>query len=218
MMNARLAASAALAVALAAPAALAQRAMQFDLNNLNFQAENSGGLPGAFGGLNHTGSVVLTTAAPSQLVDLALRASPGQAFLAQAAQNLTNLTMNINLTSGMVTGGTFSLDINGGPGGGGDRYTANIGSAGTVTPFVGGGFKIEGLTSAGAFSDSTFATVPISDFMGSVTGSFLSFRINPDANGHSFADVDAFVNAVPAPGSIACVALGVLVAARRRRH
>ena len=39
----------------------------------------------------------------------------------------------------------------------------------------------------------------ISDFMGgAATGSFLSFRINPDASGHSFADVDAFVNAVPA--------------------
>ena len=35
MMNARLAAGAALLVAVAAPGALAQRALQFDLNNLN---------------------------------------------------------------------------------------------------------------------------------------------------------------------------------------
>src|SRR5436190_921818 len=196
---------------LAVQPAFAQRTLQFDLNNLDFQSRNVAGANAAFGGLTHTGSVLISaTIPPAQLVDLAMRPGPGQAFVMQPAANLTNLNMLINLVAGMVTGGTFTIDVNGGPSAGGDRYTANIGAAGSVTPFVGGGYQIEGLTSNGIFSDNQFATVAIPDFFGGqggspgLQGSFLGFRINPDQSGHSVVDVDEFVTA-PTPGTLACV-------------
>jgi hypothetical protein len=94
---------------------------------------------------------------------------------------------------------------------------------GAVQPFVGGGFTIEGLTTGGHFSDGTFGTVDISDFFagqqgGGLNGSFLSFRINPDATGTGFADVDAFVSNVPTPGTVGCLAVGALVALPRRKR
>jgi hypothetical protein len=128
------------------------------------------------------------------------------------------LVLNVNLLNGNVTGGNFLVDINGGPSAGGDRYSASVGTGGSVTTFVGGGFKLEGLTLTGSFSDASWGTVPIADFTGSaLQGSFLTFRIQPNANGAGFADTDAWVTA-PSPGSLACCVAGAFVAARRRRR
>lgn len=207
-------------------AGLAQvRTLQFDLNNLAFQAQNSAGAPAPFGGLTHTGSLVFSDALPtSELVGILIRTGAGP-FVSQPGSpwNLTDASVTINLSNGSVTGGNFSLDINGGPGSGGDRYTAAIGAAGNVSTFVGGGFQVEGLTSSGAFSDGTFGSINISDFFGAqggsfLTGSFLAFRIVPDGNGAGFADVDAFVSNVPAPGSVAVLGATMLFATRRRRR
>jgi MYXO-CTERM domain-containing protein len=208
---------------LAAPCALGQRTMQFDVNGLDFQARNSAGAPAPFGGVTHTGSFVLNDVIPpSLLVDLAIRAAPGAPFLAQPSQNMTDFTMVINLSSGNVTGGTLSIDINGGPSGGGDRYSASLSAAGGVEPFVGGGFMIEGLSTTGMFSDALFGPIDIADFVeaeggAGLNGSFLAFRINPDATGAGNADIDAFVTA-PTPGAAVCLGLGGLVALRRRRR
>lgn len=209
------------AVALFAQAGLAQRVLQFDLNNLAFQAMNSAGAPSAFGGLTHTGSLNLSDSLPTSQLLAILISTGGGPFVNQAGApwNLTDCVLNINLSNGNVTGGTFSVDLNGGPSGGGDRYSATIGSAGNVTTYVGGGFKVEGLTLAGHFSDATFGTVDVSDFFAasSLQGSFLTFRIQPNASGAGYADTDAFVSAVPAPGSMALLAAGCFVMRRRRR-
>jgi hypothetical protein len=215
-------------VGLAAQTGLAQRTLQWDINNLSFQARDANGLPIPFGGLTHTGQVTLVDTLPmTELVEIGIRSAPGQPFAPQggAPWNLTDVSMTVNLNAGMVTGGTFSIDINGGPVGGGDRYTATIGSAGTITPFVGGGFKIEGLTSNGNFSDAAFGTVNVADFFAAQTsppglmGSFLGFRINPNSSGAGTADVDAFVSPVPSPGTMACLgAAGLLFAPRRRKR
>ncbi len=219
-------AAAASAVALFAQAGLAQsRILQFDVNNLSYQALNAAGAPSAFGGTTHTGSLVLTDLLPNtELVAIAI-STGGGAFTTQpgAPWNLTDASLVINLNNGAVTGGSFLLDINGGPAGGGDRYTANVGSAGAVGTYVGGGFTVEGLTLAGNFSDASFGPVNVADFFAAqggnlLQGSFLAFKITPDAGGGGYADVDAFVSNVPAPGTLACFAgAGLLVARRRRR-
>jgi hypothetical protein len=213
------------AALLFAQAGVAQtRMIQFDVNNLAFQAQNAAGAPVPFGGVSHTGALVLSETLPTtQLVAISIRDGVGP-FVEQggAPWNLTDVSMTINLVNGMVTGGSFLLDINGGPAAG-DRYSAAIGAGGAVSPFVGGGFKIEGLTQNGLFSDAAFGPINIADFFAAqgtppfLTGSFLNFKIQPTAGGSGFADVDAFVSNIPTPGSIACMAMGLVIARRRRR-
>ena len=224
-MTKRVSALAAAAVMASASSALAQRTLQWDVNNLQFQARNAAGAPTPFGGLTHTGSVTLTDTVPtSELAAISIRSDPGQPFVPQpgAPWNMSDLALTINLNAGMVTGGSFSIDLNGGPGPG-DRYTAILGNAGAVTPFVGGGYKVEGLTTTGLFTDASFGSVSVADFFAAqggtpgLLGSFLSFRINPDPNGASIADLDAFVT-VPSPGTVACLGIaGLFFAPRRRR-
>jgi len=214
------------AIALFAQAGWAQsRILQFDVNNFKYQTLNSAGAPSAFGGTTHTGSLVLTDLLPTtELLAIAI-ATGGGGFIPQPGSpwNLTDASLTVNLNSGNVTGGSFLIDINGGPAGGGDRYSATVGAVGNVSTYVGGGFKVEGLTLAGSFSDASFGPINVADFFAAqggnlLQGSFLAFKITPDANGAGYADVDAFVSNVPAPGSLACLAGAGLLAARRRRR
>jgi hypothetical protein len=105
------------------------------------------------------------------------------------------------MSNGQVTGGTISLQINGN-----DAYSAQIVSnVGAVSTYVGGGYKIEGLTFDGMFTDSTFGNVDVSPWfnqqLAGLMGSFLQFNFSPNADGFSYADMDIFVNAevVPLP-------------------
>ena len=214
------------AVVLFAQVSLAQsRTLQWDLNNLAFQAMNAAGAPAPFGGVTHTGSLVLQEQLPTTELLAILISTAGGPFQNQpgAPWNLTDALLSINLNNGNVTGGTFRVDLNGGPGSGGDRYSAVIGAGGSVSTFVGGGFKVEGLTMNGQFSDATYGSVNVADFFASqgtppfLQGSFLTFRVQPNANGAGFADTDAFVTNVPSPGSMACLAAAAFVARRRRR-
>lgn len=200
------------------------RALQFDINNLGFQSFNGAGQASAFGGLTHTGRLDLfDVPALTELLAVSLRTGVGPYVVQPGFTGvLTDMSMSIILTAGDVTGGSLSFDVNGGPGGGGDRYSANIGLGGEVTTYVGGGFKIDGLSLAGRFSDANFAGVPIADFFAAQGGSFLpgdflTFKIQPNATGAGNADTDIFVTNVPAPGSIACLGLAGLVCVRRRR-
>jgi hypothetical protein len=211
----------------AAQVASAQpRTLQFDLNNLAYQSLNASGAPVPFGGLTHTGSLAFSDSLPTTQLVAILISTAGGPFVNQpgAPWNLTDCVLNVNLSNGNVTGGSFSVDLNGGPGGGGDRYSAAIGAAGNVSTYVGGGFKVEGLTMNGAFSDALYGTVNVADFFAAqgtppfLQGSFLSFRIQPDANGAGFADTDAFVSSVPEPGSLACLLAAAAIVVRRRRR
>jgi hypothetical protein len=216
--------AAAAVAGLAASTVSAQvRDMQFDVNSVVFQAyAGSNGTGGAvpFGGLTHTGSLVLSDQAGlSVLNDIAIRTGgPSNPFLPQSfSGSLTDASVVINLTNGNVTGGTLMLQVGGA---GGDTYSTLIGAAGNVSTYVGGGFKIEGLTHNGTVTDANFAGVAIADFFaqsGNLNGSFLNFRIQPDAQGAGNADIDVFVT-VPAPGSLALLGLGSAAALRRRRR
>lgn len=212
-------------LAFAGTAFAQQRSLQFDINNTSFQAYNAGGQAAPFGGLTHTGRLdFIETLSVTQLLSVSVRnGNDPYQIVPTFSGTLSDLAMSVNLSNGAVTGGSLSFDVNGGPPGGGDRYTATFSAAGNVTTFVGGGFKVEGLSFTGRFSDSNFAGVPIPDFFAAQTGAFLNgdfiaFRIEPNATGGGQADTDIFVTNVPSAGSFACLGLGGLLCLPRRRR
>jgi hypothetical protein len=190
-------------VLVAGTAATASMTLQFDVNGIAVQSQNSSGVNSAFGGLNHTGSVNFSFAPDiTRLVDIAVANGLGAPVSQGFSGSLINFTGHINMTNGQVTGGNLMLQIDGG-----DSYSADIVSnVGAVTNFIGGGFKIEGLTFNGQFNDPMFGNVNVAPWFeaqgfGGLLGSFLQFNFNPDATGHSFADMDIFVHSqvIPLP-------------------
>lgn len=202
-----------LGLLVAAGSAVASPTLQFDVNTIRIQTQNAQGQNSAFGGLMHTGSVVFSfqanaTALIGVYIDNANAGFNG---------SLSNFTGVVNLVSGHVTGGSLSVAVNGGT----DSYTCDIvPNLGQVSTYVGGGFKIDGLTYNGQFSDNLFGNVDVSPFAGgNLPGSFLQFNFDPNASGAGFADMDLFVQAVPLPAAAWCglVGMGMLAAGRRIR-
>jgi opacity protein-like surface antigen len=214
------------AVLTAGSAASADLVLHLDVNSIRAQATNGVGANTPFGGLNHTGAVEFSFQAGSSiLAGIDIQNGNNAPVNQTVTGQLLNFTGRINMTNGMVTGGNVNVQA-----GGGDSYTASITpNVGAVTPFVGGGFKIEGLTFNGMFSSSHFAGVDVTPWFasqggGGLLGSFLQFNFTPDASGFSFADVDLFVNAqvipLPPAGWTGLATLAGLMAAgyiRRRR-
>jgi hypothetical protein len=202
----------------AAPAAAQVRMLQLDINALAFQAQNAAGAPAPFGGLTHTGTLVLQDDLPTSVLnDIAIQSGGSGPFLPQSFTGSLGTTLvTINLSNGNVTGGSMSVNV------GSDSYSANFNAVGSVALFVGGGFQIEGLSSGGMFSGPSFAGVAIPDFFanqvgGGLPGAYLNFRIQPNTSGAGFADLDVFVSNIPAPGALLLLALGGITALHRRR-
>ncbi len=197
--------------------AVASPTLQLDLNG--FTAQATDGLnPTPFGGITHTGSVALSLGS-GNLQGVAISAGPALPFIDQGfIGSLTGLSGQINMVNGLVTGGSITVTVNGGA----DSYTTNIAAVGNVSNYIGGGFKVEGLTFGGGFSDNSFSNVDVTPWsLGALAGSFLQFNFNPTANGSATADMDLFVQVVPLPpaalsglGTLA----GVFMVARLRRR
>jgi len=207
---------------LGAGTASAEKIMQIDMNDMSFQSLDEAGAPAPFGGESHTGAVEITFNAQSQIKAVLIKDQPFGPFVPQDDFNgiLTDITYTISLDAGLVTGGSFAVDVDGGEGGGGDTYEGLIGASGHVDGTQ-TGFSIDGISLSGAFSDPDFGGVDATDWFAAqgvgdnLEGSFLAFKINPDEAGAGISDVDAFV-VVPAPAG-AIVLLAGLVGARRRR-
>lgn len=217
---------AAVATVLAAgTAASADMVLHMDINNIRSQSTNASGANAPFGGLSHTGAVNFSfQSSITQLAGMDIQTDNAPPVDQHMSGVLTNFTGSIQLSNGMVTGGSINVTA------GGDSYTAQITpNVGAVSPFVGGGFKIEGLTFNGQFSGGSFAGVDVtpwfnSQTLGGLLGSFLQFNFRPDNDGFAYSDIDLFVNAqvVPLPpagwAGLATLA-GVMVGGyiRRRR-
>lgn len=186
-------------VLIAGAAATAEPTLQMDVNNVHFQVTD-GTANSAFGGTSHTGSVLLNFDADfTRLVDIAVRdgiSGPGTSL---GAGTLADFDGVIDLVGGSVTGGNLTVTLDSG-----DTYTAQIGNAGGVSNFVGGGYTIDGLTFDGAFSDATFGSADVTDWFAAqggpmaLVGSFLTFAFDPTVGGDGYADMDLFV-VVPLP-------------------
>lgn len=211
-------------VLLAAGAASATPILQFDVNQFHFQARNGAGAASPFGGLSHTGSVQFSyTANVTVLNGVFVQSVASGPFVNQNfSGSLANFTGQITLSNGQVTGGNIAISINGGT----DTFTTNIqGGVGQVSTFVGGGYKIEGLTAGGLFSDAAFGNVNVTPWFNAQTpsgllGSFLQFNFDPNSDGSGNADMDLFVDVVPIPPALytGMATLGGAMIARRLRR
>ncbi|MGP1309400.1 MAG: hypothetical protein ACTS27_04305 [Phycisphaerales bacterium] len=209
---------AASAILATAGSALAITELQLDINALRAQANFMNGSKG-FGGVNHTGTITLSSGSATNLADV---------LIDGAAQNIAAnmlMTVNgvINLTNGNVTGGSIALSLNNG-----DTFTTDIqGGAGSVAFQAGQGFSIDGLTTNGVFSSNSFAGVDISAWFNDqpLDGSFIEFAFGPNALGFDGdTNLDIFLPAeedrpeIPAPLAGGMAGLGLLgLGARRRR-
>lgn len=193
----------------------AEPILQFDVNSFRVTASGTGG---GFGGLTHTGTIDFSVIQNTTVLNGMFSNVSGSWANMGFNGSLSNFTGSISLVNGQVTGGTITLAVNGGS----DTYTTNISAAGHVENYVGGGFKIEGLTSGGTLSDAQFGNVDVSPwFNQALLGSFLQFNWNPDALGNGSGDMDIFVNIVPLPpaawAGLATLGGVVLIRKARRR-
>ncbi|MGD9692480.1 MAG: hypothetical protein AB7G17_10705 [Phycisphaerales bacterium] len=202
-----------------ASVAAADTVLAIDINGLTVQSVDSSNVSGAFGGLTHTGALVISHDANAILAGVSIDGinqpkTPGLGLTASG---------RIDLNAGNVVGGFFNVLMSDGSG-----YSASIVSGvGKVTTQAGQGFKVDGLTFNVLFSDSgapgmidRFAGVDISMFTAfePLFGSFLQFAFSPDATGHDAdSDLDLVVS-VPLPGSAGLATLGLLGLASRRRR
>ncbi len=196
--------------ALASSAAFAATSMQIDVNSVAAQARNSGGVNSAFGGLTHTGSVVLTSDPITSAVGFKL-----DEISQVLGSTLQSFSATVNLVNGGVTGGNFSVLM-----ADGSSYIATIqGGQGRVTTQAGQGFKFSGLTFTGVFSGPAFASVALGQlFPGPLSGSFLVSAFDPNANGlDTTTNVELFA-AIPTPMAAGMGAAGLLVVAGARRR
>lgn len=188
----------------AAGAACATPTLQFDINAFHAQALNGAGQATPFGGTTHTGSLQFSLGA-GQLVGISTQTVANGPFQSAgfSGYSMTSFSGHVDLSNGQVTGGALLITLDNA-----DTYTCQIRpGVGGVSNYVGGGFKIEGLTWGGAFSDAQFGNVDVSPWFNSqagagLTGSFLEFNFLPNSDGAASSDMDLFVEAVPLPPSV----------------
>lgn len=185
--------------------------VRYDTNNLTVSAG------GAFSGVNHTGALTITNNALSSLNGIAIF-GVAQSFTG----TLASFNATINLVNGFVTNGSLSTVL-----ADGSRYDATIfGGGGRVVFQAGRGFRVDGFTLTGNFSNlvggNLFGGVDVvaagaaGPGVSNVEGSFLLSSYNPDASGVTTqAQFETYV--LPTPGSVALIGLAGLAAARRRR-
>lgn len=196
--------------------------LQFDVNAFSTQALNGAGQASPFGGTTHTGSVQFSLGA-GQLVGMFIQTVPNGPFANAGFSGftMTNFSGHVDLSNGQVTGGAIAITLNNA-----DVYSCQIApGSGAVSTYVGGGFKIEGLTQAGQFNDAQFGNVDVSPWFntqgqGGLAGSFLQFNFVPNSDGHASSDMDLFVQVAPLPPAVwgGMASLGGIAIARRMRR
>lgn len=202
--------------AIGVDSAQAVQVLQLDVNSITAQAQDAGGANVAFGGTTHTGSLEMGVDGNAELNDILLN---GTSIGPAAGWSLSDYDGTIDLNNGMVTGGSFTVEVSDGVST--DTYMADIVSGSGMVTTGATGFAIDGLTFNGFFSGSTFAGVDVSDWFTEqpLQGSFLEFAFNPDAAGlDNDANVDIFVPVpLPTPAAMGAAGLIGLAGLRRRR-
>lgn len=204
-----LAASSALVCACAADAG---SLLRFDVNSLTASA-------GAGFDTSYSGAVLLGDDGNSVFEDMRI---DGAAQAIGAQWSLSDFTGELNFLNGDITGGSFSVSVTDGLTT--DIYSADlVAGSGGIAVQAGQGYLVSGLTFEGMFSGSTFAGIDVSLWNDAepLSGSFLNFAFDPDAQGvDSDADYEIYIEAVaiplPAGGALSAAGLLGLAGVRRR--
>jgi hypothetical protein len=199
---------------LAAGAATAAT-IQIDVNGLRV-ATNGGGMFST----THTGALNMTNDANATFNGFKIN---GVDQGVSAAWVLSNFVGTMNLSNGVVTGGTFEVSVTNASVV--NTYSASfVNGAGSVNTQAGQGFTIDDLTFNGMFSGSTFAGVDINAWTGAnLNGSMLLFGFRPGANGvDNDTDIDIYVDSatvipLPAGAGLSLAGLAAIGCLRRRR-
>jgi len=182
--------------------------------DLNSVAVTAGG---GFDGETHTGDLMIAKDSDSEVYRLEI---DGVSQSMSAA--LADVSGTVRLENGLVIGGDFVVTLTDGT-----SYAAMIGSGeGDVSRHHGQGFMVDGLTGLGAFDDladgKEFGGIDVSpwlDARGGLDGSFLLFGFGPDGQGYdSDTNLELYLVAVPAPGTVALGSMGFVYANRRKRE
>lgn len=191
-------------------ACLAQ--LRIDVTGLQVDSFDITGTPTPFMGVTHSGTVVFSTGPATVLQEVSINGLPQNL----SAIIVSTFTASIDLGLGTVLGGqvqitlptaeTFSCEI--------------ISGVGFVSVAPGGGFMIDNsLLFNGLFNSSSFAGVDVSQWFNAqpLTGAAISafvfnIPLRGDAEGADFSVI------VPAPGSGAALASGLLGLGLRRRR
>jgi len=198
------------ALGLCGPALAAMTTLHLDLNSITVTAG------GGFDGETHTGQLSIGMDGDSDVFRIEID-GVDQAMSAA----LSGLDGSIWLENGQVVGGSFLVTMSDGA-----SYETVVGSgAGDVGSQHGQGFMVDGLTGFGGFEElvagKDFAGVDVSPWLeprGGLDGSFLLFGFGPDAQGFDDdANLELYLTAVPAPGSVALGSMGIAFANRRKR-
>lgn len=201
------------ATSLAAMPALATDTLQLDVNGMTIQVKDAGGSAAAFDGVTHTGSIDfgIATSGVATTMRVLKELGLGSGFSDEGSQAISGVGGFVSLSSGAVTGGELKFSLVNG-----DEYSAKIraGSGMVQTAATPGGFKIDGVTYDGVFTDAEpdnmYGTVDVTQWIAGepLFGSFLQFNFSPDSTGFGRSDVDVFV-VVPLP-TAAYAGLGML--------
>lgn len=198
------------AAALAASACMAatasaQLVLAFDINGFDYRFSDPGGTTG-FSGVGHTGAVDWSyhTDPATVIADTRMGEDGrfGELFEVALGQDLAGFEGNINLSSGDVAGGSFTVTLDNG-----DTYTAQVDpGSGELKKLDVGGYTLDALTFNGAFSDDTFGDIDVSEFFriqgepGQLIGSLFQFRFDADIAPEGTGDMEVYV-LVPLPPS-----------------
>lgn len=202
--------------------------LQFDLNTITTRITNNTG-GGAFDE-NFTGSLRLGHNSLSSMARILIDGTSTNFDRDISDGNgwaLSHFSAKINITDGAVVGGFIYLEVesfqNGVRTSEINTYEADIvAGIGAVRRQAGQGFRIDGLTMEGMFSDASFAGVDISPWFNAqpLAGSFINFSFDPGQNPFGEdqnSNVDIFV-VVPLPlaSVIGLAGVGILTLTRRR--
>lgn len=190
--------------------------LQIDINALSAQA--SGPLSEDFSGTIQLFNTPQQPDPNARILDLLVdgvrQNTPG------ADSDQFSFILDLEFDAGSITGGRLLLQVD--PNGSENSYIASaVAVQGGSIIDAGGNFSIGGTTVGGAFDDAlgTLLGVDISPWglAAPADGHFTVIGLNPDGQGFDpDADVDVFV-LTPAPAGLSALAMGLLLASRRRR-
>jgi hypothetical protein len=177
--------------------------LHMDINSVTISAyDSTGTTPVAFSGDTFTGQLQFGVN-PDSVISTDIDDNPDDGFNAQ----LTGMTGDLQLTAGVLTGGSVTVTVQ--DGAATDSYSYNV-TAGTgdvsqspnLSVFDQLGYELAGATTGGTFANSDFGGVDVQTWVNNepLSGDFFQFHYRPNGDGtDQGGDVELYVEAPLSP-------------------